>query len=299
MNHHHRRSVSLALLLPLVFSAACAQEASAVGGADDPRPVAVEPSTPAPTDPAPSAAPVLSRYVGEVDLTQWSVSPDAEPRPLSAFGRFAAAEHDRLARECTFTRVGGCELRRCARDAQIDPTAGTVAAVGDLSVEGLRDGSLPFAADRSFYGAPSRSSSQWEGGERVTLRAGGADPGVGAFAVDVVAPSPVVVISPTRSEFDYQRGGDDLGVTWTGGGHGVVRVQLEEIGANDEGLRLRCEAPASQGHLAVPAAAVSAFPATNVSLYVGSVAHGTVATEDLAVTFELRTFAYASLVSVE
>lgn len=285
--NHNTRSLSLALLLPIVF-AGCAEEASLAPSLVD--------GTTADADVATPSAATPSRYHGEVWLTQWDASFDRTQYSVSTHAEFREAGRDRLARECTTTVVGACEVRRCVNSAEAHHTDGDVFAdPGQLTVGGLRGVPLPASVFTARTGGTVGLAvdALWEGGERITLRSAGATPGVGAFVTDLVAPSPVTLASPSLDGSSFRRGFDGFDVAWTGGGSGVVRVQLGQVYTGQpDSVRVRCEAPATAGRVEVPAAALAQLPAvTNTPLYVMSVGRSVEAGDDLALTFELRTIA--------
>jgi len=294
--NNNTRSLALSLLLPIVFAAACAETATqAPPLLDGTTADAATPDAATPDAATPDAA-APARYQGEVWLTQWDASFVRSVYGASTHAEFREADRDRLARECTTTTFGSCAVRRCANFAEAHHTDGDVYAdPGRLTVDGLRGVPLPadlFTA-RTGGSVALMVDALWEGGERITLRSVGATPGVGAFVTDLTSPSPITLTSPSLDGGRLDRGVDGFDVTWTGGASGLVRVQLGQTYTGvAESVRVRCEAPASEGRVEVPAAALAQLPAlANTPLYVMSVGRSSVATDDLALSFELRTVA--------
>lgn len=282
---HQRRPLSLALLLPFAL-AACAEIASPAPTAPGGEPLV----------PTPSA----SRVTGFIDLFQ---EDDASGRTVER-GTVAAflwaTDRGPLSQQCATSVVEGCELRRC--EAGLDPLPeGAAADAGPITVEGLRDGVLTFRAYRTAHDPSILSERRfWEGGERVSIRAPGADGGAPAFDLGLTAPEPVRVT--TRGAPDASRvvrGRDGYDVAWTGG-TGTVRVQFEQTYDGGERQRLRCDYPASAGRATVPAAVLARVMVRAVAeLSVMSVASERVQTDDLDLSFSLRHRVLYTLITIE
>lgn len=300
MNHPFH-TVSWALALCTSLAACGGSTVSAI--ADDAPPSGEAPATAPVTLPTPPAEePAPARVTGDVFISQWQESAGTHPQVWASLWR---TEGRSLARGCRTTVVAGCEVRRCDPGVEREATpSSAVVSAGEMHLDGLAVGGITLRPRPDpWYGveAPAALATRaraWTGGEHLSLRADGDPNGAPAFALDLVAPAPIQVLSPTLDGRRLARGVDDLTVAWTGRGDGVVRVQLGEPQAEGETVRLRCDYPLRDGRATVPAAALAEVRGV-VNLFVLSIATTRVRTDDVDLSFSLKHVGRVDQVEVE
>lgn len=287
-----RRPNALALLLPIVLSAACAATAER---SDDAQPetadaavVATPNASPsaeadaAPADAAPAdAASTSPRLTGAVYLSQWNDDANPEAPPSIVGLEMWETRQDPVAAGCTTTTVEGCEVRRCAPYVEANGHVATPREDrGEITVDGVDPGRLSFS-DPAGLGAAS-ARLLWRGGETIAVH--GTAP---AFHVELAAPPRIEVTSAPADGARLARGaGFDVG--WAPA-EGTVRVWVNQTGPDASTVRLRCDAPARAGRATVPGAALAAAPVgSSAHVYVVSLATARTVSDELDLTVDLK-----------
>ncbi len=141
---------------------------------------------------------------------------------------------------------------------QEEPGAGApVRDGGSIQVTGgVYDFDLTMASGGYAASIPRTVDDLFAGGETMHVQAEGG-PDVPAFALDVVAPAPIDVLSPCLScGLDVDRA-LEWSITWTPGAEGEVHLEL-----SGGGVAVACVAPDAAGALTVPVEALAHLPAT-------------------------------------
>jgi len=303
MNHFIRSaSWTLALCMSLTACGASAVSVPVDEGTPESAPPTTTPTTSTPPSQNPADAPAPARVTGEVYVTQWLESPNFAPQAWASFWR---TQERSISRGCRTSVVAGCEVRRCDPGVEREPTPPTaVASAGEVHIDGLSVGGLdlhPGSAEWYEVEAPAsfyERRGAWVGGEILTVRADGDPSGAPSFSLSAKAPAPITVTSPSLDLRTLARGAD-VAIDWTGGGDDdVVRVQVGNPQAEGETVRLRCDVPARDGRVTVPAAALALVRGA-ANLYVMSIASSRLRSDELDVTFMLKNVARVEAIAVE
>lgn len=154
------------------------------------------------------------------------------------------------------TTMGQCRLYDCPIPVRRTPVIPPARSAGTLTFDGA---AVPIALApdaHDLYGYyDNQSALVWSGGDTLTVTASGAD--VPPFQLSAVAPSLVTMTAPetpnARLTLDRTQ---DLTVSWSGGVTGTVQLALDANTATRL-TEIVCEAPAAEGSVVVPQAALA------------------------------------------
>jgi hypothetical protein len=175
---------------------------------------------------------------------------------------------------CSKKAFGGCTIRfDCKPILTQPPPQGDLgvlpAAAGKITIGGLTGIGVTMPVeltvmDMGMFAGQYTSLQQFmpifSGGETLTVTAVGGE--VPAFATQVIAPSPPTLTSPSGNSSIPVSRSQDLKFTWTGGGSGQLRFQMQVMpqSMTDSPAGLDCSWPVGDGSGAIPAAALQMMP---------------------------------------
>lgn len=198
-----------------------------------------------------------------------------------ATASFTADQED----PCIRTTLGACNVAVCAPDFPDQDATGTPADAGKITIKG---GAVPLTLVpvNHTYPPAFNPTTLFQGGELLSIRGEGSPGGAPPFWRFVIAPTPITLTSPALLPNPLPGQPDlgnrlhlsrtqDLDVTWTGGGHGEVRVFVAHF-ANDGAppvpggvavavrktlQSVECTFDPQAGKGTIPAQALNFFPA--------------------------------------
>lgn len=257
---------SLALVGVCLVSLACGDDAAATGAPADGK------GDPPARDPSCPAVPALVGYLTVEAEQTLNVGGKYATYASQSFGRgvtlFGTSHtYDAYA---TPEAVGACQLYRLSASCQPSTEASSAAFIniGDVTITSPSNGAWMFPTDATTLALAGRGDAApfFKPGDAVRFSGGGTV--FPAFDGTVVAPAALSVTAPTASDKASRSTG--LEVAFTGGGSGVLEIELSGEGGDKLSPRAFCRFPASEGKGTVPSAVVQAvLPAGGGKLIVG------------------------------
>jgi hypothetical protein len=208
----------------------------------------------APADAGPGDAPVDA-------LPDVALPPTDLGNVLLQSGDYGNGDADVFVASAAFfadVRATGCDIRALDQSCTLETcaagaTPAAYSAAGAISVGG---GTMPLSMQQGPAGDYNAAGSTifWQGGETLTVAAGGAD--VPAFTSQIVAPTQVIYTAPLPSVVDLTA---PFALAWTGKSAGKLAFDLSATSTPTK-LYLECTFDVAAQRATVPVSALSTLP---------------------------------------